>query len=540
MAIRGALERVTESGVSGWCVDNSTDLAASVDIFVGTTLLGTVRADLPRHDIEKSLHRPFAGFRFPFSPGLFRLLPDGAPVSAVALGEALPGIKGLDARISNPSCPDGSKLLERLGDGYIIGPKSGQIYRPLKGTDLEDRAFEAFQQGNRIFKELFSKQFFICYGTLLGCIRERDFIAHDDDVDVCFLADGNTLTEAAREFSDVVRSLRNRGQAIEVRSHIQFHWRIGGIEVDVFMAWLEDGRLYSYNVGGPLTRDQVCPLRPHEFKGHAVLIPQDPEAVLELIYGPGWRVPDPLFQWRPTAAARAKMREVDSMPTDYLSAGEQIKLYWSNFYSVNRTAIPTSFAASVAVELPEATQIVDIGCGNGRDSLFFALLGHRVLGLDVAEAAISANRRLAQQRGIDGLSFECVDIAAPEFLSAALGSFLESPLPGGSDGQPTRIAAYARFLLHAITVEQEQTLLEGLSAHLPADALCYFEFRTERDAKTNKAFGDHYRRYLHVDRFIRRASRSSAFECVYSVEGRGLAKFRDEDPFVGRVYLRRR
>lgn len=534
------MERVSESGVSGWCVDNSTNTAASVEIFVGTTSLGTVRADLPRHDIEKSLQRPLAGFRFPFSPGLFRLLPDGAPVCAVASGEALPRIKGLEACISNPLCQDDTKLLARLGDGYIIGAKSGQIYRPLKGTDLEDRAFDAFQQGNRIFKELFSKQFFLCYGTLLGCIREGDFIAHDDDVDVCFLADGNTLAEAAREFGHVVRSLRNHGQAIEVRSHIQFHWRISGIEVDVFMAWLDHGRLYSYNVGGPLAHDQIFPLQPHQFKGHDVLIPQDPEALLELIYGPGWRVPDPLFQWRPNAAARAKMREVDSMPTDHLSAREQIKRYWSNFYSVARTAIPTSFAASVAIELPEPTRIVDIGCGNGRDSLFFALLGHRVLGLDVAEEAISANRRLAQQRGIDGLSFDCVDIAAPELLSATLGSFLGSPVSGASGAQPTRIAAYARFLLHAITVDQERTLLEALSAYLPPDALCYFEFRTERDAKTNKAFGDHYRRYLHVDRFIRRASRASAFECVYSVEGRGLAKFRDEDPFVGRVYLRRR
>ena len=227
------------------------------------------------------------------------------------------------------------------------------------------------------------------------------------------------------------------------------------------------------------------------------------------------------------------------MPTDYLSAREQIKQYWSNFYSAARTAIPTSFAASVAVELPEPTRIIDIGCGNGRDSLFFAQLGHRVLGLDVAEEAISANRRLAQQRGLDGLSFECVDIAAPGLLNAALRSFLGSPAFGPSDGQPGPIAAYARFLLHAITIEQEHTLLETLSVHLPPGALCYFEFRTERDAETNKAFGDHYRRYLHVDRFVGRASRASPFDCIYSVEGRGLAKFRDEDPFVGRVYLRR-
>ena len=448
-------------------------------------------------------------------------------------------IKGLAASISNPPCPNAGALLERLGDGHIIGPKSGQIYRPLKGTNLEKKASDALEQGNQIFYELFSKQFFLCYGTLLGCIREGDFIAHDDDVDVCFLADGNTLAEAAREFAQVVRSLRDRGQTIEVRSHIQFHWRIAGIEIDVFMAWLEDDRLYSYNVGGLFTKDQVCPLRPHKFKDRDVLLPQDPEALLELIYGPSWRIPDPLFQWRPTVAARAMMRKVDNMRTDHLSTRAQIKRYWSSFYGVARTVIPSSFAASIAVELTEPTRIIDIGCGNGRDSLFFANLGHRVLGLDVAPEAIAANRQLAQRRGIGGLSFECVDIGAPDVLGDILHRFLGSPASLGADAEPAPVAAYARFLLHAITVEEEHVLLETLSTYLPPRALCYFEFRTERDANTRKAFGDHYRRYLNVDRFIKRASNASRFECVYSVEGRGLAKFRDEDPFVGRTYLRR-
>ena len=82
-----------------------------------------------------------------------------------------------------------------------------------------------------------------------------------------------------------------------------FHWRT----LDVFTAWFEDGGFYMYNAGGELGRDRVLPLRTWKFKGHEVLVPNDPEAVLELIYGPNWRTPDPMFQWRVPRGVQDKL-----------------------------------------------------------------------------------------------------------------------------------------------------------------------------------------------------------------------------------------
>ena len=50
--------------------------------------------------------------------------------------------------------------------------------------------------------------------------------------------------------------------------------------------------------------------------------------------------------------------------------------YWDNFYSgVDlKLGIPSQFAAFVAMEyLEKVNTILDIGCGNGRDSVFFHL-----------------------------------------------------------------------------------------------------------------------------------------------------------------------
>ena len=538
MAIKGALERVSKAGVSGWCVDDTSDAPAMVDVFVDSVILATVRADIPRQDIHRSLGRQLAGFRLPFAPGLFRLLPHGTRVEVASQGVTLPGIKQQRFTIDNPDQDNTRLLLERLNDGYVISPKSGGIFRPLKGSDQEDKAFNALEQGNQIFEELFGKQFFICYGTLLGCIRTNDFIENDDDIDVCFLADGDSLDAAAAEFADVVASLRGRGETVTLVSQIQFHWWLAGMEIDVFMAWLEGGRLYSYNVGREFSKDRLYPLARREFKGRDVLIPRDPEGLLEVIYGPDWRIPDPHFQWRPTMDARQKMREVNGRSPEQDVVREQIRRHWATFYGSARTTIPSPFAASVAVELPEGCAVLDLGCGNGRDSWFFAELGHMVLGIDLASDVVERNRARAQEQQHLRLRFEQRDISDPGALSAALAAFLPDGKTPGPTSAPS-LAVYARFLLHAITDEQERALIHTLSDSLPPGVTCYFEFRTKRDTDTQKEFGDHYRRYINADDFVQRATSDGALECDYSVEGRGMAKFRNEDPVVGRVHLRR-
>ena len=113
---------------------------------------------------------------------------------------------------------------------------------------------------------------------------------------------------------------------------------------------------------------------------------------------------------------------------------EQVKQYWSRFYASLHTTVPSPFAASVAMELTERNEVIDIGCGNGRDSMFFAGLGHRVLGLDLAGTAIVNNRAVVRERGLDGIAFEEVDLGLPGRIERILARFRS-----GMDSLPTRL-----------------------------------------------------------------------------------------------------
>ena len=110
-------------------------------------------------------------------------------------------LEGRDSRIDNPHGQDIEELAEKLRSGYIINPKYGQIILPIKERNNEEQIFRALRVSNEIFEAQFCKKLFICYGTLLGCIRNNDFIPHDDDVDVCFLADEQGLDAAVNEFA---------------------------------------------------------------------------------------------------------------------------------------------------------------------------------------------------------------------------------------------------------------------------------------------------------------------------------------------------
>ena len=533
MAIKGRLESVNRRAINGWCVDDEVEGVVEVVVRVGTVTLGTVRADRARQDIEQAMGRPVAGFHFPIHSSLAHVLPHGGRVEAASKsGVPLEPIEGIVVNINNPDAPEG-RLEAMLEDGYIINPKYGQIIRPLGSRNIEDKLFRAMATGNQLFADLFSKQFFICYGTLLGCIREGDFIAYDDDVDVCFLADAEGLEGAAEEFKTVVSTLREHGQKVAVDSCAQFHWGLEGTSLDVFMAWMEGDRLYMFNAGGEFPRTQIEPLVPHRFKGREVLIPKDPEALLELIYGPGWKIPDPSFQWRLTAEVREKMEEMNAVSIVDGRTHEKIRRYWSRFYERTHTAIPTPFAASVAVELKDKHLVVDLGCGNGRDSLFFAGLGHRVRGFDLAPSAIERCRAQASNLELDEAVFQQLDTCKPGLLREMLREAAEG------DDFKAPMVVYARFFFHAITEDEEALVIRALADGLPARSLCFFEFRTEQDKDTYKRIAGHYRRFVELDRFVAKAVRNGAFECFYRVEGQGMAKYLDEDPFVARVYLRR-
>ena len=304
MPIKGLLESVSGTAITGWCIDTSHDGIVDVELRIGSVSLGSVHADLHRADLAEKWNRTTGGFRFRVSPRLLSLLPAGERVEAWANGQLL-GYK-----VSCEPCFEGAtetstaKLEELLGDGYFISPKSGSVRPRVTRRWSPDRVFRSISDCNAVLEDRIGRSLFICYGTLLGCIRANDFIEHDDDVDVCFLSEADSAPAAAEDFASVLQVLRRSGEKVHWPGNAHFHWNL----LDVFIAWFEDGALYMYNAGGECAKDAVLPLRSRDFLGRDVLVPNDAEKVLEIIYGPSWRIPDPMFQWRVVPEVRRKLK----------------------------------------------------------------------------------------------------------------------------------------------------------------------------------------------------------------------------------------
>jgi tetratricopeptide (TPR) repeat protein len=169
-------------------------------------------------------------------------------------------------------------------------PREPEPKQPLDKTSAAAALFAAIEA-----LEAAGLAPFLNGGTALGCVRERDFIAHDSDVDLGLLpgADAAVAIEAIAAhpaldflYHDVVddRVLR-----------IRFAAREGGVGGDVFL-YQDDAKGFWCGVQrGPHAlawADSRFALAPAKFLDRNVMLPDPIERYLRENYG-DWRTPDP-------------------------------------------------------------------------------------------------------------------------------------------------------------------------------------------------------------------------------------------------------
>jgi len=201
--------------------------------------------------------------------------------------------------------------------------------------------------------------------------------------------------------------------------------------------------------------------------------------------------------------------------------------YWDEYYAARATTrrpLPSQFATFVAGELDRPHHVIELGCGNGRDSIFFSSFGHEVIGVDGSEAAVAASSHLAEALG-----------EKASFIHSAIDDPALAERLGAGEGPK---ALYARFFIHAITDEEEQVLLDLAAAVTGPGDLLAVEYRTIRDQVGAKETEAHYRRFVLPATFQARAL-ERGFEVTYAIEGFGFAKYRHDDAYVARTLFRR-
>lgn len=91
--------------------------------------------------------------------------------------------------------------------------------------------------------------------------------------------------------------------------------------------------------------------------------------------------------------------------------------YWNNIYSKQNYfgTGPTILAleAQKLIKNNSVTNILELGCGQGRDSLFFANFGYNVVATDISENAINFIKKIKDEENIENLELHLHDILHP-------------------------------------------------------------------------------------------------------------------------------
>lgn len=202
--------------------------------------------------------------------------------------------------------------------------------------------------------------------------------------------------------------------------------------------------------------------------------------------------------------------------------------YWEDFYSRRSgdlaPAAPSHFAGWCAERVPAGNRIVDLGCGNARDSLWFAGRGYTVTAFDYAAAAIDLGRRRAASLGVR------VDFAELDLYERGSVDTVLERLAGVETG----VHVYGRFLLHALEPAGQEAVVRIGASALQAGGTMLLEFRTGRDRDASHVFGEHFRSYPDPEEVVGLLERHGA-RVVERVEGHGLAAYGEEDPHVARL-----
>ncbi len=292
-------------------------------------------------------------------------------------------------------------------EGRPLGlDKSNRIVTTFDTRDAEHTA-PLLDSTEKVLRELRDAgvDAFPAYGTLLGAVREQDFIGHDSDVDLAYVSREKHPLDVVRESFRLQRHLKARGFAVDRYSGAAF--KVDVVEadgtvrgLDVFGGYFLDGRLYLMGeIGTPFEEEWIFPLGTCTLAGRTLPAPARPEKLLEATYGPGWKVPDPAFHFE---TPRTTVRRLNG----WFRGIRIFRNEWDARYSGGvRDKVPTGgpsdlarfvLAQEVGIDL-----LVDIGAGRGGDALWFARQGISTITLDYSHGASNGVRRYAEQEDVD-------------------------------------------------------------------------------------------------------------------------------------------
>ena len=207
---------------------------------------------------------------------------------------------------------------------------------------------------------------------------------------------------------------------------------------------------------------------------------------------------------------------------------KKISSYWNDFYSKDIRFKESSFARFVLKNVTNHKKIklIDIGCGNGRDSFFFNKKGFDVLGIDISQTVIKKNSQISNKK-ISFLNFDVEkDTISKKFD-----------------------IIYSRFFIHALSEKGECKFIQLVNKLKKNNTLIFLEFRNSKDPIFNKFenknhndfinFGNgHYRRFIDTKKFVTNFLKKTKSKNIYLRSSKNISVLKKDNPNLSRAIFK--
>jgi tellurite methyltransferase len=200
--------------------------------------------------------------------------------------------------------------------------------------------------------------------------------------------------------------------------------------------------------------------------------------------------------------------------------------FWNKYYSTDITGdnaittSPSSFAQFCSKYMRKNDSVVDLGCGNGRDTIYFSACGHETHGVDISPSVTDR--------------FEGTNV---QFTCKSIDD-LEDNI-----NLSKCTVAYSRFSLHSVSKKSQDTIFKWVAdsdfEHF------YIETRSVNDPRYGvgtqcvddpDAFIDtHYRRFTRLSDLTTDLKNKYGFKIVHAEEDFTSANYKTDMAVVNRI-----
>ncbi|MGM8930651.1 LicD family protein [Salinicola halophyticus] len=312
----GLVESMTESEATGWIQLPSGSEFAHIELYFNDQLLLKFRTthEVFRFGVKEKI--AFFSLRF---KSIWRYMAPEDKLSFKFDGERLfVAGHGYSYCHGKERITHSRVLFKKLNEGYIFNQKGYLRLSKTLDYEWQNSVLALYHRVRDFLSERHGLQLFVMSGTLLGTVRQGEFIGHDHDFDVGLISKSSSGEGAKSESKEFSKDLMNNGFVLQFKPSCTYigHPDYPGAQIDLVRMYFDESSLlksaFGFATDKQLSSDVYQGVTKATISGHEVEVPHPAESFLEVIYGEDWRTPNPTFNWSRELKVRDKSSRLSS------------------------------------------------------------------------------------------------------------------------------------------------------------------------------------------------------------------------------------